>query len=187
MSLTPGRSKDGRDIDLCRLLDQVSTNIDTFQKLADTFIQEHPEWQEIAQRAAHMYFHDLANIEPMPSSYETARQLGLSVNDVSRANSISIVILFGLSHYLQWSGFDIKNPTDFEEVSTRLAFTRNVLALMGFRMALDQKAKLKVSSDQLKKCYQEGFLLGMALGYLVADAHSLRPTVSAPFLSAELD
>jgi len=75
-------------------------------------------------------------VKAEPSSWEMAEHLNLSVDTVVLANRISILALFGLSHYLQWAGFDIQHTTDFKELSTKLAFARNTLAKIGFRLIL---------------------------------------------------
>ena len=97
-------------------------------------------------------------------------------------NAASIVILFGLSHYLWWNDFDINNPTDFKELSRKLVFARNTIALLGIQAMTRQSLAKKASQERLNQCYIDCFLAGLALGHLVTDAHSQTPTIGARFV-----
>ena len=160
------------EIDLVFALDLACSDLAKLARFADRFLSNNPEWMQAAHEAAQKYFNDLADMQLDDHSDQTAQQLGLSPEQILLANRLSLATLLGYSHYLQWAGFDIGEPTKFEEVSKKLAFARNVIARIGFSLALrmDSERQPPLPAQLLLSCYETGFSMGVVLGYLTVEA-----------------
>jgi hypothetical protein len=161
--------RDGTKLDLERFLESVSLKTKRLKEFSNRLLSHNPDLGQLATKAAREYLDDLLTIEPDENSRQTAYEPGLEVNDVLFANQLSIAVLFGYSHYLHWVGFNIREPTRFEEVAESLSFARKAVALIGFRLALEPQLNRKQCISQ--RHIETSFGIGIALGYLTAVAH----------------
>jgi hypothetical protein len=171
--LVLGQEANGTKIDLDSFLDFVCSNPSRLGKTVKDFVLGNPECMELANEAALKYSSELATIQPDEGSFQTAVELGLPIEEVLLANKISLMILLGYAHYLQWVGFDIAEPTRFEEISKRLLFARKAVVALGFYLAL-QKRILEMSGSLPKTIlerYEVGSSMGATLGYLTTEVH----------------
>lgn len=179
---TLGKTSNGTKIDLVSFLDLICSDFTKLIGFVRRFLLASPEWKQLAVEAVQEYSDDLATIQPDEGSLQTAQELGRSIEQVLLANAISLVILFGYSHYLQWAGFDILEPTKFDEISEKLPFARKIVARMGFSLALgakmDFEERYSPHSQATSNRYELGFGMGAALGYLTVEAHLRGPKVA---------
>jgi len=172
---TLGKKLNGDRIDLRSFLRQVCSDLLVLNRFTNDFLSAHSEWRILAIQASHKYFNDLATMKPNESVARTAQQFGFSTAEVLFANRIALMILFGLSHYLQWGGFDIKEPTSFPEVSNKLLFARD--AIVGISFSLVRSSMIAFENRHFSQAeiiashYEHGFGVGLALGFLISEAH----------------
>ena len=156
-------------------LEEICRNVDVLASSTTDFMREHPECADAAHEAGRTYLGDLMALQPQPCMRPAAELLRLSLEEVTLANSLSVMALFGLSHYLHWRGSDIEEPTRFDELSTKLGFARNGLAYLGYRLAWGMRTHRDscqpevASAERLASVYKRAFGMGMTIGYLLED------------------
>ncbi len=167
-----GKNKHGQQIDLNQFVDHVCRNYVDFNIKKESLLANHPGWHHYAQDAVDKFALDFISLRPPLAVDETVRFLNIPPSAVSIANSYSIVMLFGLAHFLNWKGYNIENPTSFTEISKKLIFARKAAVLMGYLFVGNNKHEIITEEihgniNIISKACHDGFLAGLSLGYLI--------------------
>lgn len=160
-------------INLTLLFEILSHNVPSLLKYSNRLFLSMPEGQVFVSDSVNRYRDLLPNISIDSGIRETASLLGLKSKQVLQANQVSILVLFTYSHYLQIKGFNIENPTNFEEVNSKLAFCRQTVANVGFYLISQKNVSLskKTRFPTTDEIFHRGAKVGITLGYITIQAH----------------
>lgn len=150
---------------------KIFTKVKLLENFSNSFISQNPEWENAIKDGIYDYRTSFLLIGSDESVQNTAKYLNIPIDVVILANKITLIMLFGVSHYLNWADFDIKNPTNFNELSTKLAFTRKALVNIGFSLAV-RDIKSDMSEQAEIDCLINGLKIGIAIGYLTSIAYT---------------
>lgn len=149
---------------------KISRRVISLENFAYLFISQNPEWENAIADGIYDFQTSFVSIKSEKSVQNSAKYLKLPVDIVILANKISLSMLLGVSHYLSWANFDIQDPTNYNEVTTKLKFTRIALVNIGFTLAIrDKKSKIR---ERLEIYHiKNGMRIGVAIGYLTSIAY----------------
>jgi hypothetical protein len=165
--------------DLKGLLLTACSNLQRLLSLSDTYLGEHPNWKQATKQSVSIYAPSITSIRLVENSKLFQTQFKLSDTQMQVANRSALLIIWGLSHYLEWAGFEISNPTSFTEISSKLGGARQPAMILAITMARTKLYgavseqdlfSLKVP-EHLAKYYKKSFGLGVTLGYIIDCAY----------------
>lgn len=163
-----GKTKNNINLEV--FINSICSDYDELEKNVDKFLAENHEWKVAANDSAEFYYNDLNLSYITADQAISSKELGVSEYTVLLANKITILILFGYSHYLESVGYNISNPVDFAEISSKLSFARMAIVRLGYYL-LPKNHHKQISKREELSLLQHGFGIGATLGYLTDCEH----------------
>jgi hypothetical protein len=158
--------------ELENLLLGISKNFTQLLRYSKSFLEDYPLWEQASEEANKLYTHILGPINTSSESIFPAKYYNISVSQQKDINSYAILILFGMTHYLEWADFDIQNPVNFSEVAFKLPFVR--LGIMNICLQIVQTKRIYLGGRN-KSITKFCFGLGASLGNLLNIAYEGTP------------
>jgi len=166
-----GISETGEKVDLWKLFGRVLNHVERLDAYVDRFVTSNPQVVKMAESADWLYSNQLVGHGLIAEQRSTTALLGLGESEVKMANAYTVLVFLGLAHFLHWQGLGIADPASPDEWMTKLASARELAVWVGYAGLKRSVSDDGTTSQHDPAVARRSFLVGLALGQLVADVH----------------